>query len=127
MRALLPRVRAEIDQLKAEYPGAQETELQDGTVHIEVPDVPINPAWEPARLRLLLVVPAGYPSNRPNFFSEPSVRIKTSQKAPDGGNTTNIAGKEWRSYCYNPAAWDLSRENILKFLKFAVTRFDELR
>lgn len=127
MRPVLPRLRAEIDQLKAEYPGAQETELQDGTVHIEIPDVPINAAWEPARLRLLIVVPAGYPSNRPNFFSEPSVRIKASQKPPDGTNTTNIGGKEWRTYCYNPNAWDLSRENLVKYLKFASTRFDEVR
>lgn len=122
---MLPRLRDEIDALKAEYPGTEEFEQPDGSVHVIVPNVPLPSTWEPPLTRLLMIIAPSYPNARPNFFTEPLVNLKTHPPQITGSAITKIGGIDWRSFCWNPSNWDLSRETLLRFLKFAVTRFDE--
>jgi len=124
---LLPRLRTEIDELRSEYPSAIENEQPDGAVHLIIPDIPFPIAWEPSRIRVLLVVPSAYPTAKPVFYTEPSVKMKAVAQVGGKSGLTRIGDSDWCTYCWNPSVWDLSRETLLRFLKFSLSRFEELK
>lgn len=124
---MLPRVRQEIDEVKAAFPALRETVLQDGTIHLEIPDAPVPARWTPSHIALLLVVAPAYPTQRPTMFTDPKIKLIEPSKHPDGSSEQDVAGKKWRSYCWSPTSWELSRETLLRFTKFALSRFEEYR
>ncbi len=124
---MLPRLRSELDELRIEYPNAQENAQSDGSIHIIIPDIPLPEAWDPSRVRILLVVPTAYPTAKPVFHTEPQVKLKTVPQVGGKGEPTRIGESEWCAYCWNPPSWDLSRETLLRFLKFSLSRFEELK
>ncbi len=124
---MLPRLLNEIEELQKEYTSATYQEQPDGSVHIVLTDVPLPQQWEPSKVRILLIAPAAYPTARPTFHSEPSVKLKNSQQVGGKSGPAVLNGIEWCSFCWNPSSWDLPSENILRYLKFCLSRFEELK
>ncbi|MEE8167536.1 MAG: E2/UBC family protein [Candidatus Hydrothermarchaeales archaeon] len=125
MKNLLPRVKEEIEQIKEEYPGTVIRMQSNGGVHLEIPNMPLPKWWEPPTISLLIVLQPDYPNSRPGFFTPPDVKLKENGNPPGGSSEAEIEGKKWKGYCWNPSQWDLSRETLWKFVKFAILRFNE--
>lgn len=127
MIRVLPRLRHEIEELRAAFPRLVEKPLPDGSIHLEVPDAPLPTRWSPSHIELLLVVPANYPGNRPAMYTQVDIKLDTTNEAPTASGEQEINGRKWRNYCWSPKAWDLSRETLLRYAKFALSRFEEYR
>ena len=120
---MLPRVQKEVEQLLEEYPDTEIKKQPNGSIHIEIPNVPLPEWWNQSTTRLLIVLQPDYPNSRPTFFAEPTIRLKANNNPPAGSGLAAIEEKQWMSFCWNPSSWDLSRESLWKFVKFAQSRF----
>lgn len=128
--ALLPRVEAELQALRDAYPGEGRvtTDLQpDGNLLVTIRDVPVPSGWNRQTTRLRFVVPPGYPQARPSGFSVDDGFALATGAPGSGGGEANFADGKWRSYCWQPKAWEMSRETLLRYAKFAEARFHEVQ
>lgn len=124
---MLPGVQGQLERLREEYPDAQVTTQPDGSIHIEVPDVPIAKGWNKDGIRILIVLPVGYPQAAPSGFNaDPDLRL-SGGKQPDGSGEQGVGNQSWLHFCWSPQSWDYNRESLWKFLKFCQSRFEERR
>lgn len=125
---LLPRVTNEIERVKESFPTTQVTVQPDGSIHIEIPNVPLPPGWNKSEATILIIVPIGYPQARPDgFYADSDLRAQNGAKVPDGSGQVQIAGRNWTRFCWQPTTWDMSRDNLWKYVKLALSRFKENR
>lgn len=128
--AMLPRVAAELDALRQEYPGEDRVlvaEQPDGSFIVTIRDVALPAGWSKPSTTLRFVVPPAYPQARPSgFFADPDLQLATGGPGSGGGEGQLPDGK-WRSYCWQPKQWELSRETLLRYAKFAEARFHEVQ
>lgn len=121
---MLPRVTEEIERVKREYP-AVEVKLQpDGSIQVEVGPVPLPEGWSKKATRILVVLPPQYPQAKPSSFFADS-NLLHNGKNPRGSSQTQVGDGNWTSFCWNPEKWDLSKEDLWKYIKFCESRFKE--
>jgi Prokaryotic E2 family E/Multiubiquitin len=118
-------VGADLEWIRRDY-GPVETRPQpDGSLHVLVGPLPLPSGWFPASGRILVVVPPGYPSQRPSgFFSEPG--ILAGGGPPRGSGANQLAGETWTLFCWNPANWDPTKDTLWKYVKLMAERFKEV-
>lgn len=120
-------VKAQIGKAKAHFPGMQYEVKTSGAIHVEVPDLPLPQGWNFKQTRILIILPAGYPANRPNGFETESNLRLTGGRMPGGGGENKIENESWLHFCWNPQKWDSSLESLWKYIKFAESRFKEIK
>lgn len=75
---------------------------------------------------MLIVVPPGYPEQRPaGFFAEPTLTLAPGSQ-PRGTGINEIAGQAWLYFCWQPELWDPRRDNLWKYVKLMTERFREV-
>jgi hypothetical protein len=122
---LLPTVEAQIARLREDYSEVDVRPQPDGTTHLVVGPVRLDEAWSKPTSRVLIVLPLGYPQARPSgFFADPEVRPAPGGD-PAGSGHQQVAGEQWRAFCWQPANWDQDRETLWRYVKFCERRFAE--
>ncbi len=125
---LLPSVEAQIARLREDYTNVDVRPQPDGTTHLVVSPLRLDQGWSRMASRVLVILPPGYPQARPSgFFADPDVRLCTGGE-PAGSGQQEMAGEQWRTFCWQPANWDHDRETLWRYVKFCERRFaDEHR
>lgn len=87
----------------------------------------IPPPFAPPRIRALIRVPPGYAAARPQFYTEVGVALTTRKEKPipDGAGEADVDGRKWYSYCWNGPLGE--QDTLLKFLRFGISRFRDVR
>lgn len=124
---MLPGIQAQLERLKEEYPDAKVRIQPDGAINIDVPGISITAGWNKDKVRILIVLPVGYPQAPPSGFNSDAALRLIDGKQPDGSGEQNIDGQTWLHFCWSPQNWDYNRESLWKFLKFCQSRFEERR
>lgn len=123
--SLLDRIGTEVAQLKEEFGHCEARPQPDGTVVLVVGPVELPHGWATSGSRIVIVVPPGYPDQRPTgFFAEPGLRL-VDGTAPKCSGETTVAGESVTSFCWNPANWDPSKDGLWKYAKLMAERFAE--
>lgn len=124
---LLATVEAQLERLHLDYPTAEMRPQPDGSIHVLLPEISTGSDWSPPTVRLLIILPPGYPENRPNGFeASPDLRLASGNQ-PSGSGAQAVAGEQWLHFCWQPASWDHTRENLWRYAKFCQQRFAEAR
>jgi len=123
---MLESVEHQIKRVRQDYPQLEVRPQSDGTVHVEIADIPLPSGWSKEKARILIVLPIGYPQTKPNGFEvDADLRLATGQMP--GASQSQINGQTWMHVCWNPKSWDASRENLWRYVKFVEKYFEESR
>jgi hypothetical protein len=121
---MLKSVEEQIAELKTHFANSQITPGTDGTLFIEISGVTLPAGWNKPSTNLLLLVPPGYPTNRPNGFeADPDLRL-ANNNMPAGAGQSNHLGRTWLHFCWQPGQpWDNNKDTLWKHVAFAQRRF----
>lgn len=122
---LLERISTEIAQIDAEFGRCEARPQQDGSVVLIIGPVQLPNGWSTHASRVVIVVPPGYPEQRPQgFYAESELKL-AGGTAPKTSSQATIAGEPVTSFCWNPANWDHARDGLWKYAKLMAERFSE--
>jgi hypothetical protein len=122
---LVDRLEPEVEKIRAEFGSCEPRPQPDGSVVLAIGPVTLNSGWGRTESRIFLVVPPGYPEQRPQgFFADGGLTLAGGAPAKCSGQT-NIAGETTTSFCWNPENWDPSKDDLWKYVKLMAERFDE--
>jgi hypothetical protein len=122
---LLERISAEIAQIEREFGHCEARPQEDGSVMLVIGPVQLPQGWATPTSRIVMVVPPGYPEQRPTgFFAEPGLQLVGGTEPKSSGQTT-VAGETATSFCWNPANWDSAKDGLWKYAKLMAERFAE--
>lgn len=120
---LLPRVAEEIERVKADYANLQVQQRPDGSIYIRIPSVSLPPGWNMPATKILVIIPVQYPQAPPQgFYADANLKLADGRQ-PSGGGAAAIDNEQWLRFCWSPKGWDISKENLWKYIKFVESRF----
>jgi len=93
----------------------------------------LPPGWNKTVLKVLVLVPLGYPATPPdNFYTDLDLRIEGGAQ-PGNTSATSQLGREWLQFSYHVEAGDwqphaevLEGHNLLTFLEGVRARLNEV-
>lgn len=124
---IIKNVEQQIDKAKTHYPGLSYKVKTSGIIQVEVLDFPLPPGWNAEKTKILIILPEGYPANKPNGFEADDAIRLADGRMPGGGSLNKIENKSWIHFCWNPKKWDPSLEALWKYIKFVGSRFREIK
>ena len=124
---MIRTVEAELLGVRERFPDASLVTADDGSTRLELPVVTLPAGWSQAATGVSVLVPPGYPTNRPDcFFADASLRLASGQDpASSGIQPLDGAPRRWFSWhleSWNPLVDDLSR-----FVRFVERRLRDPR
>lgn len=125
---MLQAVEEQLKKLKEFYPSAKVTERMDGSIFIEVPDLPMPSGWDKQRITIYLNLPPGYPTAKPNGFeTDADVCLADGRRPSSGCGQHAIDGRTYLHFCWQPGApWANDPHELWKRVKFALMRFSDV-
>jgi hypothetical protein len=128
MAGLLPSVIAQIERAREDFTDLEALPQPDGFIRVLVPQLPIAAGWDRSAVRVLLLLPPGFPTAKPNGFeADPSMRLSDGRPPSQGYGVQQIGSESWGHYCWQPQAWTADRETLWRYIKFIQRRFAEVR
>jgi hypothetical protein len=122
---LVERLASEVEKLSAEFGRCDVRPQPDESVVLVLGPVSLDSGWGRGESRIFLVVPPGYPEQRPQgFFADGGLTLANGAPAQCSGQT-NVAGEAVTSFCWNPQLWDPAKDDLWKYAKLMAERFDE--
>lgn len=121
---MLPSVEEQIGELQKRFPNSNITKNPDGSFFVEVTGVQLPVGWSKVSTNLLLLVPPGYPTTRPNGFeTDPDLRLQNNVMPAGTGQSSHL-GRSWLHFCWQPGLpWDNNTDSLWKHVAFAIRRF----
>jgi len=122
-------IEEQLKELLEMHPEAKVTALPDGSTLVSVPKVRIPPGWNVTDATIAFMIPAGFPTARPDcFWTDQGVRIaggaapaNTNPQVPPGGTAMML----W--FSWHLQDWRPNRDTIYTYLDFCVGRFRQPR
>ena len=125
---LLPSVAAQIERAREDFPDLQVSSQPDGFIRVLVPQLPIAAWWDRPTVRVLVLLPPGFPTAKPNGFeADPALRLADGRAPSQGYGAQQIGSESWGHYCWQPQAWVADRETLWRYIKFIQRRFAEVQ
>jgi hypothetical protein len=123
---ILPLVQTQIDRVRRDYPELVVNHQPDGSFEMEIPCFELPQGWSKPQTRVMMLVPVGYPDNRPQGpFVDQDLQLASGQNAGGESDPQPINGRTWRSFCWSPNREDLHRDGLWKSLKFQLSRLED--
>jgi hypothetical protein len=116
----------DITRLREEFGSVEVVATPDGGLHIVLGSVRLPGGWSKSQTQMLIVVPPGYPEQRPSGFFAENVLTLAQGQQPRGTGINEIAGRPWLYFCWQPEAWNSQRDNLWKYVKLMTERFREV-
>jgi len=125
---LLKSIEEQIERVRQDYPNIEVRKQPDGSIQLEIPDFKLPPGWNTNKTRIMVIIPPGYPTNKPNGFeADVNLRLQSGNKIPTQGcGQHQVNGQPWLHFCWQPKTWDHVRETLYRYLKFIERRFIEI-
>lgn len=108
------------------------TPAPNGTTLVKLCDFVLPTGWLPTRTNVYFLVPAGYPTARPDtFWTEIDVHLASAAAGARPANTGDNQppgippGLRW--FSWHPAAWKANRDNLVNYVAFIRRRFEDKR
>jgi hypothetical protein len=121
---MLPSVEEQLAELSQRFPNSSITRNSDGSVFVEVNGVPLPAGWSKPSTSLLLLVPPGYPTARPNGFEADADLRLQNNTMPAGTGQSSHLGRSWLHFCWQPGQpWNNEKDSLWKHIAFAIRRF----
>lgn len=115
----------DIAKLREEFGDVEITPTPDGGLHVLLASVRLPGGWSKDHTQMLIVVPPGYPEQRPSgFFAENTLTLAEGGQ-PRGTGINEITGRQWLYFCWQPEAWSPQRDTLWKYVKLMTERFQE--
>src|SRR5262249_51543099 len=125
---LLPSVAAQIDRAREDFPDLHASAQPDGFIRVLVPQLPISAGWDRVTLRVLVLLPPGFPTAKPNGCeADAALRVADGRTPSQGYGAQQIGAEAWGHYCWQPQAWVADRETLWRYIKFIQRRFAEVQ
>lgn len=122
---LTERLEPEVQKIRARFGTCDVRPQADGTVVLVIGPVALASGWARTESRMFLVVPPGYPEQRPQgFFADGGLTLAGGAQAKGSGPNT-VAGEPATHFCWNPNLWDPAKDDLWKYAKLMAERFDE--
>jgi hypothetical protein len=122
---LAERLEPEVKKIRTEFGSCDVRSQPDGSVVLVIGPVALNSGWGRPESRIFIVVPPGYPEQRPQgFFADGGLTLAGGAQAKGSGQT-HVVGEPATSFCWNPQLWDPSKDDLWKYAKLMAERFDE--
>jgi hypothetical protein len=123
---ILPLVQKQIDRVRRDYPDLLINHQPDGSFEMEVPSFELPPGWSKAHTRVMMLVPVGYPDNKPQGpFVDHDLQLASGQNAGGESDPQVTNGRNWRTFCWSPSRDDVHRDGLWKCLKFQLARLED--
>lgn len=122
---LAERLGPEVEKLRAEFGACDIRPQPDGSVVLVLGPVPLASGWGGGESRIFLVVPPGYPEQRPQGFFADGGLVLAGGAQPKCSGQNTVAGEAATYFCWNPQLWDPAKDDLWKYAKLMAERFDE--
>ena len=124
---LLPSVEAQIQRAREDFPSLSVTAQPDGFVRVEIPDLAVAPGWDRPAVRVVVLLPPGFPTTKPNGFeADPALRLADGRAPSQGYGQQQVGSETWGHFCWQPQVWSADRETLWRYIKFIQRRFAEV-
>ena len=122
------KYKEQIERVRQEYPNIEVCKQTNGSIQLEIPEFKLPPGWNTDKIRIMVVIPPGYPTNKPDGFeADIDLRLQSDNKMPaQGCGEHQVNGRPWLHFCWQPKIWDPTRETLYRYLKFIQRRFTEI-
>lgn len=119
-------IEEQFERVKQDFPDA--TIRQHGEGHwVEVDSLPLPDGWKPSESRIAIEIPPGFSGTKPEgFWLEPGLGAPPGFPVPPTGGETRY-DRIWVKVCYQPQAWDPTRENLWRYVKAMLRYFAEAK
>jgi E2/UBC family protein E len=122
-------IQEQLKQLIELHPASVITPLPDTSTLLAVPNVRIPPGWSKAESTIAFVIPAGFPTARPDcFWSDPALLLanggppaNSNPQVPPGG----AALMRW--FSWHLQTWNPNRDTVYTYLDFCLGRLRDCR
>lgn len=122
---VLPLVEKQIDHARRDHPDLTATSLADGSIELEIASYELPQGWNKTHTRVLMVVPPGYPDQRPQgFFADHDLLLASRQRGGGQGDEARN-GSNWSRFCWGSDKWDPQRDGLWKYVKLMLSRFED--
>lgn len=122
-------IEEQLKQLLELHPDATVTALPDGSTFVAVPKVRIPPGWNMAEGAVAFVIPAGFPTARPDCFWADAGLLLANGGQPANSNPQVPPGtttmRRW--FSWHLLNWYPNRDTIYTYLDFCLERFRNCR
>jgi E2/UBC family protein E len=123
--SLVEALRPDLERIQSDIGPIIASPQVDGTLHVVIGPIRLPTGWSRPDGRILIVVPPGYPEQRPTgFFTETGLLAHGAQ--PRGSGLNQVGGEAWTYFCWNPATWNVATDGLWKYIKVMAERFEEV-
>lgn len=126
MRSIVDK---QADELAGKYPGATLRLRPDTSYYVSIPNYPLPAGWNKQTINVYFVVPAGYPTAKPDCFWTDRDLLLANGATPANASV-NVAHGEpeqllW--FSYHLSSWNPNTDNLLTYVRVIQKRLEELR
>lgn len=117
----------QIAALRARYPDASITAQADGSQLVHVPSVPLPGGWSARSTAIWFLVPAGYPTVRPDcFYADADLRLASGGE-PGSSSMQAVDNVARRWFSWHVTAWDEVHDGLAQYVRFVERRLADVR
>jgi len=99
-QGILPLVEKQVDRVRQDFPELLASQQPDGSIVLEIPSYEVAQGWNKSKTRALMLVPVGYPDNRPSgFYADADLVLASGQNAGGESDPQMANGGTWRHFC----------------------------
>lgn len=117
----------QIAAVRARYPDATITTQPDGSRLVHMPSVPLPGGWNAPSTGIWFLVPAGYPTIRPDCFCA-DVGLRLASGGEPGSSSMQVLDnvpRRW--FSWHLTSWDEARDGLAQYVRFVERRLAEVR
>jgi len=124
---MIETIEAQIEAIRARYPAASITAQADGSQLVHLPLVPLPAGWTASSTVIWFILPAGYPTVRPDcFYATADLHLATGAD-PANSSMQTIDGLARRWFSWHLTSWDEARDGLSQYVRFVERRLAEVR
>lgn len=116
-------------RVKASAPTPILTSLSNGSKLVEIPDVDIGPGWTVRAVKVLFLVPPGFPAAQPDcFWVEPTGLRLANGGTPQNSNDSNpipgdpTADRRTTWFSWHLQGWNPNRDSLQSYYHVIMKR-----
>lgn len=124
---MIDTLDSQIAAVRGRYPDASIAPQADGGQLVHLPSVSLPDGWSAAATGIWFVVPAGYPTVRPDcFYADAGLRL-VSGGEPGNSSMQVVDNVARRWFSWHLTSWDEARDGLAQYVRFVERRLAEVR
>lgn len=113
-------IERQFARLQEAYPAATRTPVAGGSILVEIPRFALPEGWNKDRVKVIFLLPPGYPAAQPDcFWLEPGPIRLADGGTPQASNDSNPipgVGPRGTWFSWHVQSWNPNRDHILTYV-----------